>query len=50
MNHNGYLPLVDACDSGQALEAKEMRQGPWNSEGFAQQRQQTDPADCDFAE
>jgi uncharacterized caspase-like protein len=28
--------LIDACNSGQALESKEARRGPMNSEGLAQ--------------
>src|SRR5205823_3887099 len=33
----GELVLfIDACNSGQALEAKEARRGPMNSEGLAQ--------------
>ncbi len=32
----GFLFVVDACQSGQALEAEEKRRGPMNSKGLAQ--------------
>lgn len=31
-----FLLVIDACNSGQALEAEEMRRGPMNSKGLAQ--------------
>lgn len=31
-----FLLVIDACDSGQALEAEEKRRGPMNSKGLAQ--------------
>lgn len=31
-----FLLVIDACNSGQALEAEEMRRGPMNSRGLAQ--------------
>lgn len=30
------LLMIDACNSGQALEAEERRRGPMNSRGLAQ--------------
>ncbi len=30
------LLVIDACNSGQALEAEERRRGPMNSKGLAQ--------------
>jgi WD40 repeat protein len=32
----GFLLVIDACNSGQALEAEEKRRGPMNSKGLAQ--------------
>jgi uncharacterized caspase-like protein len=31
-----FLMVIDACNSGQALEAEEQRRGPMNSKGLAQ--------------
>jgi len=31
-----FLLVIDACNSGQALEAEDMRRGPMNSKGLAQ--------------
>jgi hypothetical protein len=31
-----FLMVIDACNSGQALEAEEQRRGPMNSRGLAQ--------------
>ena len=33
---NKFLMVIDACNSGQALEAEEKRRGPMNSRGLAQ--------------
>ena len=33
---NNLLMVIDACNSGQALEAEEKRRGPMNSKGLAQ--------------
>jgi uncharacterized caspase-like protein len=33
---NGLLMVLDACNSGQALESEEKRRGPMNSKGLAQ--------------
>ncbi|HEY0723872.1 MAG TPA: caspase family protein, partial [Pyrinomonadaceae bacterium] len=33
---NHFLLLIDACNSGQALETEEKRRGPMNSKGLAQ--------------
>ncbi len=36
MNAGRLLLVIDACNSGQALEAEEKRRGPMNSKGLAQ--------------
>ncbi|GAC1446067.1 MAG: hypothetical protein NVSMB56_01630 [Pyrinomonadaceae bacterium] len=36
LNAGNILFVIDACNSGQALEAEERRQGPMNSKGLAQ--------------
>ena len=36
MNVSQFLFVIDACNSGQALEAEEKRRGPMNSKGLAQ--------------
>nr|MBA3321814.1 hypothetical protein [Pyrinomonadaceae bacterium] len=36
LNAGNILLVLDACDSGQALEAEEKRRGPMNSKGLAQ--------------
>jgi uncharacterized caspase-like protein len=36
MNVNRLLFVIDACNSGQALEAEEKRRGPMNAKGLAQ--------------
>ncbi len=36
INANQLLLVIDACNSGQALEADEKRRGPMNSKGLAQ--------------
>ena len=36
MNAGRLLFVIDACNSGQALEAEEKRRGPMNSRGLAQ--------------
>lgn len=36
INAGNMLLVIDACNSGQALEAAERRQGPMNSKGLAQ--------------
>ena len=36
MNAGHLLMVIDACNSGQALEAEEKRRGPMNSKGLAQ--------------
>jgi WD40 repeat protein len=36
LDANKLLMIIDACNSGQALEAEEQRRGPMNSKGLAQ--------------
>jgi WD40 repeat protein len=36
LNAGNVLFIIDACNSGQALESEEKRQGPMNSKGLAQ--------------
>jgi hypothetical protein len=36
MDAGHLLMVIDACNSGQALEAEEKRRGPMNSKGLAQ--------------
>jgi uncharacterized caspase-like protein len=36
LDASGMLLVIDACNSGQALEAEEKRRGPMNSKGLAQ--------------
>lgn len=36
MDAGQIVLLIDACNSGQALEAEEKRRGPMNSKGLAQ--------------
>jgi WD40 repeat protein len=36
LNASQFILVIDACNSGQALEAEEKRRGPMNSKGLAQ--------------